>query len=83
VFNQVVVDVDYAHHRVAFRDARTVTGPAGAIELPLIELDGERVLPLSINGAAPAQFELELGNVIGPNGHSGLCREAKAARGAS
>jgi hypothetical protein len=66
VFNQVVVDVDYAHHRVAFRDARTVTGPAGAIELPLIELDGERVLPLSLNGAVPAQFELELGNVIGP-----------------
>jgi hypothetical protein len=66
VFNQVVVDVDYAHHRVAFRDPRTVTKPAGAIELPLIELDGERVLPLSIDGAAPAQFELELGNVIGP-----------------
>jgi hypothetical protein len=65
VFNQVVVDVDYAHHRVAFRDPRTVTKPAGAIEVPLIELDGERVLPLSIDGAAPAQFELELGNVIG------------------
>jgi hypothetical protein len=66
VFNQVVVDVDYAHHRVAFRDPRAVTKPAGAIEVPLIELDGERVLPLSIDGAAPAQFELELGNVIGP-----------------
>ena len=66
VFNQVVVDVDYAHHRVAFRDPRTVTKPADAIEVPLMELDGERVLPLSIDGAAPAQFELELGNVIGP-----------------
>jgi hypothetical protein len=66
VFNQVVVDVDFAQHRVAFRDARTVTKPAGAIELPLIELDGERVLPLSIDGASPEQFELELGNVIGP-----------------
>jgi hypothetical protein len=66
VLNQVVVDVDYAHHRVAFRDPRTVTKPTGAIEVPLIELDGERVLPLSIDGAAPAQFELELGNVIGP-----------------
>ena len=66
VFNQVVVDIDYAHHRVAFRDPRAVTKPVGAIEVPLIELDGERVLPLSIDGAAPAQFELELGNVIGP-----------------
>jgi hypothetical protein len=66
VFNQVAVDVDYPHHRVAFRDPSTVIKPAGAIEVPLIELDGERVLPLSVDGAAPAQFELELGNVIGP-----------------
>ena len=66
VFNQVAVDVDYALHRVAFRDPRTVTKPVGAIEVPLIELDGERVLPLSIDDAAPEQFELELGNVIGP-----------------
>ncbi len=66
VFNQVAVDIDYAHHRVAFRDPSTVTKPAGAIEVPLVERDGERVVPLSINGDAPAQFELELGNVIGP-----------------
>jgi hypothetical protein len=66
VFNQVTVDIDYAHHRVAFRDPRTVPRPAGAIEVPLVERDGERVVPLSIDGEAPAQFELELGNVIGP-----------------
>jgi PDZ domain len=66
VFNQLAVDIDYAHHRVAFHDPRTVAKPAGAIEVPLIELDGERVLPLSIDGATPEQFELELGNVIGP-----------------
>jgi hypothetical protein len=66
VFNQVAVDIDYAGHRVAFLDPKTVTKPAGAIEVPLIELDGERVVPLSVDGAAPAQFELELGNMIGP-----------------
>jgi hypothetical protein len=66
VFNQLAVDIDYAHHRVAFHDPRTVAKPAGAIEVPLIELDGERVLPLSIDRATPEQFELELGNVIGP-----------------
>jgi hypothetical protein len=66
VFNQVAVDIDFAHHRVAFRDPKTVSKPAGAIEVPLIELDGERVVPLSVDGAAPAQFELELGNMIGP-----------------
>jgi hypothetical protein len=66
VFDQVVVDVDYPHHRVAFRDPKTVTKPAGAIEVPLVELDSERVVPLSVDGGPPAQFELELGNVIGP-----------------
>jgi hypothetical protein len=66
VFNQVAVDIDFSHHRVAFRDPATVTKPVGAIEVPLVELDGERVLPLSVNGAAPRLFELELGNVIGP-----------------
>lgn len=66
VFSQVAVDIDFAHHRIAFRDPKTVTKPAAAIEVPLIEVDGERVVPLSINGAAPAQFELELGNMIGP-----------------
>jgi hypothetical protein len=66
VFDQVVVDIDFPHHRVAFRDPRTVTKPVGAIEVPLIEQDGERVVPLSVDGAAPAQFELELGNMNGP-----------------
>jgi hypothetical protein len=66
IFNQVAVEIDFSHHRVAFRDPAKVIKPAGAIEIPLVELDGERVLPLSVNGAAPRQFELELGNVIGP-----------------
>jgi hypothetical protein len=65
-FNRMVVDIDYAHHRLAFRDPDRVTKPAGAAEVPLIELDGERTVPLSINGAPPAQFELELGNTSGP-----------------
>jgi len=66
VFNQVVVDIDFARHRVAFRNPKSVTKPVGAIELPLAELDGERVVPVAVDGAAPAQFELELGNMIGP-----------------
>ena len=66
VFNQLAVDIDFAHHRVRFRDPNTVTKPAGAIEVPVIEMDSERVVPLSVDGAAPEQFELELGNTIGP-----------------
>jgi hypothetical protein len=66
VFNTVAVDIDFPHHRVAFRDPATLMKPMGAIEVPLVELDGERVVPLSLNGGPPKQFELELGNVIGP-----------------
>jgi hypothetical protein len=66
LFDQVAVDVDFANHRVAFLDPKSVTKPAGAIEIPLVEVDGERVVPVSVDGAAPAQFELELGNMNGP-----------------
>jgi hypothetical protein len=66
MFDQVAVDIDFANHRVAFLDPKTLTVPAGAIEIPLVTSDGERVVPLSVDGAAPAQFELELGNMNGP-----------------
>jgi len=65
-FNRVAVDIDYAHHRLAFRDPDRLAKPAGAREIPVLELDGEHTVPLSINGAPPVQFELELGNVSGP-----------------
>jgi PDZ domain len=66
VFKQFVVDIDFARHRVAFRDPERPVKPAGAILVPLIELDGERVVPVSVDNSAPAQFELELGNMNGP-----------------
>lgn len=66
VFDRLDVEIDFAHHRLAFRDPASVTIPVGATDVPLAERDGERVVPLSIDGAPPAYFELELGNVIGP-----------------
>jgi PDZ domain len=66
LFDQVAVDIDFANRRVAFLDPNTVSKPAGAIEVPLIEQNGERVVPVSVDGAAPAQFEFELGNMNGP-----------------
>jgi hypothetical protein len=65
-FDRFAVDIDVANHRIAFLDPNAVTKPPGAIEVPLIELDGERVVPLSVDGAAPAQFEFGLGNMNGP-----------------
>jgi hypothetical protein len=66
VFNQLAVDIDFTNRRIAFRDPTTLTKPEGAIEVPIVERGGQRVVPLSINGATPALFELELGNVSGP-----------------
>jgi len=66
VFNQFAVDIDFVNHRIAFLDPKTVTKPQGAIEVPIVERGGERVIPIAINGAEPALFEMELGNVSGP-----------------
>jgi len=66
VFNRLAVDIDFAGHRVAFRDPQTLSKPSGAVEVPLVERDGERVVPLSVDGAPAAPFELELGNMNGP-----------------
>ena len=66
MFGRMVVEIDNAHHRLAFRDPADVRKPAHAVEVPLIEVDGDRVVPLSINRGPPVQFELELGNVSGP-----------------
>lgn len=65
-FNRMVVDIDYAHARLAFRDPAGISKPPGAVEVPMTELEGVRAVPLSINGAPAVQFELELGNVSGP-----------------
>jgi len=65
-FTQTAIDIDFAHHRLALRDPKTVTRPAGAIEVPLTVQDGQRVTPVSVDGAAPVNVELEIGNVIGP-----------------
>jgi hypothetical protein len=66
IFQKFAVEIDFSHHRIAFRDAAKVTKPKGAVELPITEFNGERLVPVSVNGAPAAQFELELGNVSGP-----------------
>lgn len=56
----------YLAVRVLFRKAKEFRNFDHSRPRRRIELDGERVLPLSVNGAPSRQFELELGNVIGP-----------------
>ncbi len=63
LFNQVVVDIDFAHHRVAFQDPHgAIKLPSGAVEIPLIRYLDARTVPISVEGAAPVPFEWFLGD---------------------
>ncbi|MDB5142282.1 MAG: hypothetical protein JWQ66_995 [Mucilaginibacter sp.] len=62
LFNQLAVDIDFAHHRIAFRNPASLAIPAGAAKVPLIKTLDHRTVPASVEGAPQAQFELGLGN---------------------
>lgn len=63
LFNAVVVDIDFAHRRLAFRDPHDAIRPMhGMVEIPLIRRLGERTVPVSVEGAAPVRFEWFLGD---------------------
>jgi hypothetical protein len=62
VFNELSVDIDFAQHRIAFSDPADQAKPVGAVEIPLILAEDLPLIPVSIEGALPAQFELGLGN---------------------
>jgi Aspartyl protease/PDZ domain len=62
VFNELAVDIDFAHHRLALRDPAAIAKPDGAAEVPLIRAFGNRSVPVSVDGEAPVQFEFDLGN---------------------
>jgi predicted aspartyl protease len=61
LFERAVVDIDFAHHRIAFHDPARFVRPRGATEVPLTR-DGElRLVPVSVEGRPPALFEFDLG----------------------
>jgi len=62
VFNELAVDIDFAHRRIAFRNPEDLAKPDGAVEVPLNRVFGNRSVPVSIEGAAPVQCEFDLGN---------------------
>jgi len=61
-FNELAVDIDFAHHRIAFSNPASQAKPDGAVELPLTRVEDIPLVPFSIEGAPPAQFELGIGN---------------------
>ena len=62
LFNELAVDIDFARHRIAFRDPDRLTPPAGAAVVPLVRVQGNRAVPLSIEGGPPVEVEFDLGN---------------------
>lgn len=63
LFNQVVVDIDFAHHRIAFQDPQsTIKLPRDAVDIPLLRRLDARTVPVSVEGAAPVPFEWFLGD---------------------
>jgi hypothetical protein len=61
-FNELAVDIDFAHHRIAFSTPASQAKPDGGVELPLTRVEDIPLVSVSIEGAPPAQFELGLGN---------------------
>jgi hypothetical protein len=62
LFNELVVDVDFERHRIAFRKPASVVFPQDAVTVPLHRLIGNRSVPVSIDGQAPIDCEFDLGN---------------------
>ena len=62
LFNELVVDIDFEHHRIAFRQHASLVVPEGAVTVPLHRLIGNRSVPVSIDGQAPIECEFDLGN---------------------
>ena len=61
-FHELAVDIDFAHHRIAFSNPANQTKPDGAVEVALIRVEDIPLVPVSLEGAPPAQFELGIGN---------------------
>ena len=61
LFERAVVDIDFARHRIAFRDPARFARPRGATEVVLTRDSDLRLIPVSIEGRPPALFEFDLG----------------------
>jgi len=61
-FGHSSVDIDFAHHRISFSKPGSQPKPDGAIVLPITRVDDIPLVPVSIEDASPAQFELGIGN---------------------
>jgi hypothetical protein len=62
VLNQMVVDIDFQHRRIAFRDPDGFSGSPDAVRLTLGKHGDNRTVPVSVEGGPPVPFDFDLGN---------------------
>lgn len=62
MFNEVVVDLDFAGQKISFQDPARFTPKLGAVAVPVTNSNGLHAIPASIEGAEPVLFDFDLGN---------------------
>ena len=61
-FDDRAVEIHFARHRIAFRDPVSLAKPNGMVDVGLTREHAEHLVPVSLEGAPSAEFELGLGN---------------------
>ena len=61
VFNELLVDIDFAHQRIAFRELPAPNASEAGVEVPLWRVK-DRAVPVSIEGAPSVPFEFDIGS---------------------
>lgn len=62
VFNQLVVDIDFPHRRIAFHERGHFAAPPGAVRVPLGRHAENRTVPVAIEDRPPVDFDFDLGS---------------------
>jgi hypothetical protein len=62
VFNELIIDIDFAHRRIAFRDPAAFSAPPGAVRVALGRHKDRRSIPVSVEGRPAVSFDFDLGN---------------------
>lgn len=62
VFKQLIVDLDFGRSTIAFDEPAGFTPPPGAVTVPVIEQEGVRTVPASIEGGPEVQVDFDIGN---------------------
>ena len=62
VFNQLILDIDFPHRRIAFSEPARFATPPGAVRVPLARHGDNRSVPVSVEGRLPVAFDFDLGS---------------------